>query len=164
MAAGATYTPIASTTIGTAVASYTFSSIPATYTDLVLIVNNKLVSGSASLRIQFNGDTATNYSGTQLYGYGSSASSGRETSTATPYMGSESTGWGTHNLNIFSYANTSVYKTWTYRSGDVGVGIVEAGVYLWRSTAAITSIKLFDNSANNFDVGSTFALYGIAAA
>ena len=163
MAAGSTYDQIFTTTLTTAVSSVTISSIPAIYTDLVLIVNNKLVSGSSSLRIQFNGDTGTNYSGTQIYGY-TSASSGRETSTATPYMGSESTGWGTHNLNIFSYANTSVYKTWTYRSGDVGVGIAEAGAYLWRSTSAISSIKLFDYSSNNFDIGSSFTLYGIAAA
>lgn len=163
MAAGATYTPIASYTVTSAQASYTFSSISGSYTDLVLIVNNKLVSGSSSLRIQFNGDTGTNYSGTQIYGY-TSVGTGRETSTSTPYAGIETTTFGTHILNIFSYANTSVYKTWTYRSGDMGLGFVEAGAYLWRSTAAISSIKLFDYSSNNFDVGSTFSLYGITAA
>jgi hypothetical protein len=66
-----TYTPIATTTLGTAAASVTFSSISGSYTDLVLIIAG--VQSVADVPyIQFNSDTATNYSRTQLSGDGSS--------------------------------------------------------------------------------------------
>jgi hypothetical protein len=56
MAAGNTYTQIASTTLGTAAASVTFSSIAGTYTDLILIVAGKDVTSYAGAQLQFNGD------------------------------------------------------------------------------------------------------------
>jgi hypothetical protein len=71
MAAGATYEPIATTTLGTATSSFTFSSIPATYTDLRLVIG--WVSGT-NPRIRFNSDTATSYSQTAMYGDGTAAS------------------------------------------------------------------------------------------
>ena len=80
MAARATYTPIASTTIGTAVASYTFSSISGSYTDLVLIASVQLSSAGQSFLYQYNGDTGTNYSLTILKGNGTSATSDRRSS------------------------------------------------------------------------------------
>ena len=66
MAAGITYTPIASTTLGSAAASYTFSSIPNTYTDLVLIASMADSNSGADQRmlVQVNGDTGTKYSTT----------------------------------------------------------------------------------------------------
>ncbi|NBQ97859.1 MAG: hypothetical protein EBU12_06490, partial [Microbacteriaceae bacterium] len=62
MAAGNTYSQIASTTLGSAASSVTFSSIAATYTDLVIVVQAAVTAGSIALRMQFNSDTGTNYS------------------------------------------------------------------------------------------------------
>ena len=76
MAAGSTYTKIASTTLGTAAASYTFNSIPSTYTDLVLVANIQQVTNGEDVAIQFNTDTGTNYSRIYVCGSGSSAHSG----------------------------------------------------------------------------------------
>jgi hypothetical protein len=72
-----TYEPIATTTLGTAAASITFSSIPATYTDLRLVVVAKAVSAS-TLDVRFNNDSGTNYSKTEISGDGSSAVSFRK--------------------------------------------------------------------------------------
>jgi hypothetical protein len=55
-----TYEPIATTTLGTAAASITFSSIPATYTDLRLVVMCKLLAHQL-LMFRFNSDTGSNY-------------------------------------------------------------------------------------------------------
>jgi hypothetical protein len=81
MAAGSTYTPIATTTLGSSTSSYTFSSIPQTYTDLVLIVSGygAASDGNSIVCRVGNGtvDSGTNYSTTRLSGSGSSASSGR---------------------------------------------------------------------------------------
>jgi hypothetical protein len=58
MAAGNTYEAIATQTLGSAAASVTFSSIPGTYTDLVLVVAMEHVTtGTENIVMQFNGDT-----------------------------------------------------------------------------------------------------------
>jgi hypothetical protein len=46
MAAGNTYTPLATQTLGSAAASVTFSSISGAYTDLVLVLNIKSTSSN----------------------------------------------------------------------------------------------------------------------
>ena len=80
----ATYEPIQTTTLGSAAASYTFSSIPSTYTDLKLVITGTSVGAYADIDLRFNSDTATNYSWTALAGNGTAASSYRaSTQTAT---------------------------------------------------------------------------------
>lgn len=162
----ATYEPINTQTLGTAVASVTFSSIPQTYTDLVLVFAGSSASLSTdSIDIQFNGDTATNYSYTILSGTGSVASSGRGTSTAF-IAGAliTSTEITNSTWNIFNYTNTTNSKTVLVR-GNIAGALVRAAVGLWRKTPeAITSITLKNDTAQNFAVGCTFTLYGIKAA
>jgi ABC-type transporter Mla MlaB component len=166
MAAGATYTPIATTTASGSVTSITFSSISGSYTDLVVVFNgNSTTAGSSanSIRVSVNGDTGTNFSYTFLAGDGSSASSGR---------GSNQTYWDVQDiaqasstgmaiLYFMNYANTTTFKTMISRSSVTSVQTLTA-VNLWRSTSAITSIKLDAN--RTITSGSTFTLYGIAAA
>jgi hypothetical protein len=77
MAAGNTYEAIATQTLGSAAASVTFSSIPGTYTDLVVVIAGTLTTGSDNVSFQLNGDSGANYSVTVLTGDGSTASSGR---------------------------------------------------------------------------------------
>lgn len=158
MAAGSTYTPIATQTLGSAASTVTFSSIPSTYTDLVLVMTGYL-TGAGAVYCQFNGDTASNYSSTFLQGQ---ASAGSGIDTACYIFGYLSSGsQNTGISHIMNYANTTIYKTYVARANDTNT--VNANVGLWRSTAAINSIAL-KTSANNFVVGSTFTLYGIAAA
>ena len=162
MAAGSTYTPIATTTLGSSAASYTFSSIPSTYTDLVLVINGTAASG-ANMLIQFNSDTATNYSATRLIGDGSTAQSDRITSNANLYVGGMGTDNSTNIVNIQNYANTTTYKTTLSRASATGIWTAEM-VSLWRSTSAINSVKVYLASSVNFNTGTTFTLYGIQAA
>ena len=166
MAAGNTYVAIAEQTLGSAAASVTFSSIPGTYTDLVLIANTGDTT-NAGIYMQFNGDTATNYSYTRLTGDGSTATSQRSSNTAkTLVMGASiaipSTVTGMFTLNIMNYSNTTTYKT-TIGNESIASGGFVAKAFLWRSTAAISSILLADDGGNLL-AGSTFSLYGIAAA
>jgi hypothetical protein len=169
MAAGATYEPIATTTLGSAAASYTFSSITGTYTDLVLVASLNGSSGTA-IKVQFNGDTATNYSLTRLVGTGISATSSRQTSSTSiiyGYNGIPTTAneFAAVIMNIQNYANTTTYKTMLSRfnNANSGSGSTDAIVGLWRSTSAINAIKVEAN-AGTFSTGSTFTLYGILSA
>jgi hypothetical protein len=164
-----TYEKIATTTLSSDVATVTFNSIPATYTDLVLVTNFATDSnGTYNHYLQFNGDTATNYSHTVLYGTGSAVASARQSSVSAIYIGP----WGTaidttHRvatiIQINNYSNATTYKTtlgrWNNTANEVGTG-----VGLWRSTAAITSILFKGYSTVKYTAGSTFTLYGIKAA
>lgn len=160
MPAGSTYTPIATTTLGSAVSSYTFSSIPSTYTDLLIVGNGKLASDS-TLAIRFNGDTGSNYSQTVLYGDGSSSASYRESNQSSQNFALWDTVQSSFNLQLQNYANTNIYKTTLVRYGRT-TSVIGASVVLWRSNAAINSVTITGGS--NLQIGTTFTLYGIAAA
>jgi hypothetical protein len=159
-----TYTELATQTLGTAASSVTFSSIPQTYTDLVLVINGLgVASDSLGVNMTFNGVT-TNRSYTRLQGNGSTASSLRSTNDPAIGVLGNSEG-GNVIANIMNYSNTTTFKTilTRYNSSDAGDGRVGSYVSLWGSTAAITSIVLSFTSGD-IAAGSTFSLYGIANA
>jgi hypothetical protein len=165
MAAGSTYTPIATTTLGSAAASYTFSSIPSTYTDLVLISNHGVSTATANFYIRVNGDSGNNYSYTRIMGNGSSASSARGSNFNRIVFDGDGASTSRTNVNVINfqnYSNSTTNKTVIGRSNDATYS-TSAIVGLWRNTAAITSITI-GIDGHNFITGSTFTLYGIAAA
>lgn len=158
-----TYTPIATYTVPSAQVSYTFSSIPSTYTDLVVVVASSN-STNTDTYAQFNGDTGTNYSSTYLRGDGSNAYSGRRSNINRILIEENGTGTGqmVTRLMVQNYANSTTYKTMLTRADAASNG-TSAVVGLWRNTAAITSI-LIGSDSGTFNTGSTFTLYGIKAA
>jgi len=161
MPAGSTYTPIATTTLGSAASDITFSSISGTYTDLILVFNGT-ASGAANLKVQVNSDTGTNYSYTAIYGTGSAAGSNRESNINSARAGYITTAQTGTILHFQNYSNTTSYKTILMKDFPSG-GDVEAAVSLWRSTSAISSIKFFPSSGT-LSTGSMATLYGIASA
>jgi hypothetical protein len=161
--------PIATTTLGSAATSVTFSSISGSYTDLVLIM--QIASNSSNtLFARFNGDSATNYSTTRLSGTGSSAVSDRESNSSTMAISNygyplSTLGNTTHIFQVFNYSNATTYKTGMCRANSASNG-VDATVNLWRSTSAITSVGISTNGfggTSSLLTGSTFTLYGIKA-
>jgi hypothetical protein len=165
----ATYEPIATTTLGSAQNSVSFTSISGLYTDLVIISNGSSDNASYGLRIQFNSDTGSNYSSTRLLGNGSAASSARESNVSGIVVNGNGFG-GANNLNtnsiiqIQNYSNSTTYKTLLLRENNAAAATT-ALVGLWRSTSAITSIIIYNESGGaNIVSGSTFTLYGIKAA
>jgi len=167
MAAGSTYTPIATHTTSGSAASYTFSSISGAYTDLVIVVNG----GSATavdLLMRFNGDTGSNYSTTRLtldnLTVISSHQSSQTSSRVSDGGGLTTTLAATnHIINIINYANTTTYKHFTARCSRAAGGVdLTTGLYIG-TIAAITSVTLLTNTSN-FLNGTTLTLYGIAAA
>lgn len=161
MTAGGTYTSIASQTLSSAASTITFSSIPAIYTDLIIVHQGTAVTTAAALQMELNSDTtAGNYSCTFMYSDGSTAASGRY--TGDKMVGRNYIVQQNNIIQIMNYKNATTYKTTISRSNSTG-SLVGAIVSLWRNTAAITSVRLFVG-AGNFDTGTTFSLYGIAAA
>lgn len=168
MAAGSTYTPIATYTVGSAIADYTFSSIPGTYTDLVLIVNGGTSASGQSIGMRFNGDSGNNYSSTDFVADAGGPVSGRTTNTnfiriVGRGIGTDSTLIDNGITNIQSYSNSTACKTTLNRSNVSGGVIACAAV--WRATpATITSITIFGEGPSNLISGTTLTLYGITAA
>ena len=164
----ATYEPIATTTLSTTAASITFSSITSAYTDLKIIL-----VGTTTLdlnpRIQFNSDTASNYSYRYINGDGATAA----TSAASSSIGLLSIGNidttipGFLNIDIFSYTGSTRKIYFSAYSLDKNTGTIAsncgkiAGV--WTNTAAITSVTL-DTGGSTFKAGTTATLYGILKA
>ena len=157
-----TYDSIATTTLSAGTATVTFSSIPATYTDLRLIVSGS-TSASDNTVIRVNGDTASNYSSTYLGGNGTAASSGRFSSQTYAILGYVGSGnQMVEQFDFMNYSNTTTNKTILCRSSSSTVW-VEGSVGLWRSTAAINSITILFFSSATFNTGTRFTLYGIKA-
>jgi hypothetical protein len=166
MSKTATYSLIASNTLGSSAANLTFSSIPATFTDLILVYNGRTTVNGVNLQIQFNGDTATNYSRTAISNYLTGIESTRQTSVdyykGDPASGSDASTMSMGITQIFDYANTTTFKTMLTRAGLTSQGL-DLTVGLWRKTPeAINSIYIF-TSSGSFVAGSTFKLYGIQA-
>jgi len=169
-----TYSPIATITTTSNQESITFLSIPNTFTDLRVVM---VGTGSNQLFLRFNTDTSTNYSVTSLFGLGSSGSSGRETSSSqgisilNPGYGVGVGQPGFFTADIFSYTGSTNKTVLTTADLDFngGYGIVARNVGLWRNTAAITSVVLYNGVAsggigNFLTSGFRVTLYGIKAA
>jgi hypothetical protein len=166
MAAGATYEPIATVTAaGGSATQLVMSSIPATYTDLVLVVSSS-TSTNTNLYLRFNNDSTSLYSDTVLNGNGTTASSARDVTQTKGWIDSDAYSQNNFNYNaivqIMNYSNSTTFKTYLSRSNNAGIGVT-ASVGLYRNTSAINRVDIFSN-AGTFNSGSTFTLYGIAAA
>ena len=164
----ATYKLIETITVGSGgAASVTFSSIPQTYTDLVLKVSartDRAAGVSDSVLVKFNNSTTT-YTGRILYGDGSSAASQSYSST-----GGVSANSNTSTASIFANAEMyipnytgSTNKSFsvdnvTENNGTQSYTILDAG--LWSTTSAITSLVCAGANGNLMQY-TTLSLYGI---
>ena len=171
MTSGPTYTPIATFTASGSVSDYEFTSIPGTYTDLVIVCQGRTANSVSEQAIQvyLNNDFSGLGSFTELRGDGSSATSSQTTGTSgirVGYFAGASAASGVVGQCIFSvmnYANTTTNKTLIARGG-VASSSTTSAVGLFRSTSAITRVGMATFGAGNYVAGSTFTLYGISAA
>jgi hypothetical protein len=164
-----TYVALDTQTLVSATNAVTFTSIPATYTDLVLVINTTNSESTSQPYIQFNSDTSgasTNYSTTSFRGTGSATASSRHTNQNGWYP-VPGPGVGTNgnfepwSITISNYASTNTYKNGLSRFVNAS-SITSANAHLWRSQSAISSITIKMESGN-FNIGSVFNLYGIKA-
>jgi hypothetical protein len=174
-----TFTPIATYTLPSATTSYTFTSIPSTYTDLYLTVTAKGTGAGDYVKLRLgNGsvDTSTNYSYTDFYVAGTTGSMGYGWEANKDFiyvhgfggqMNSSNTAPFGGEAHIFDYANTSTQKRiitrgFGSREGSSQEPASAMMVHSWRSTAAINTIQVYVGNYN-MAAGSIFTLYGIKA-
>jgi hypothetical protein len=165
-----TYTLIKGETLASSAASYTFTAIPSTFTDLVLrlCARTDTAYGTGGIFVKINGSTA-NSSITRLQTTnGTSAASNRATTSIWSY----GLNTGTQTSNTFSslelylpnYANASANKPMSFSGvaeNNATAGVISAAAGLFSSTTAISSLLLESLGGDNFVAGSSFYLYGI---
>ena len=161
----ATYEKIQTTTLGSVSSSVDLTSIPGTYTDLKVILYS--ATGAAftdEVLIRINGDTGSSYSMTVLGANGSTVQSSRRSNVTQWHIDNNSPSniGGVFIMQFMNYSNTTTYKTMLNRSGS-GSNALATSANLWRSTAAITSLNFRLASLLQYQVGTTFTIYGIKA-
>lgn len=161
-----TYEPIASVTLASPATTMTFSSIPATYSDLRLTILLQLTD--AYPRISINGDNGSNYGYTDIGSNGNAVSQSYNNNSTALYLNPNDTGdtqpWF-YILDFINYAG-STYKSWiSVNSGDKNIfnggGQMRTGINIWKNTNAITQITL---TGSTFSANTTATLYGILKA
>jgi hypothetical protein len=160
-----TYEPIATTTLGSAQSSVTFSGISSSYTDLILVYDGNNSDSNAGMRLRINSDSDNNYSDIQLNGYSSGMNNSRSTNANAVDISFGSTEKTNSIANFMNYSNTSMYKTILVRTGLAGGnGAIRSSVMLWRNSSAINNILVFREGGQTISSGSTFTIYGILEA
>lgn len=159
-----TYEPIATTTVGTATPSITFSSIPQTYTDLRIVFSGKSTTGLSSLILRLNNDTSTaNYYGYNMYSQSTTPTGSFESSLGYINVGAMAVSLNSSVIDIFKYTITT-YRALLIRGSNSYTSLNERRASAkWLGTTAITTVTL-TSSSNNLEVGSMATLYGIKAA
>lgn len=164
-----TYIKIASVTVGVlGAATIEFTSIPGTYTDLLLLSSTRdgtTVDNNTEFKVKFN-NSATSYSNKYIQGNGSAASSGTYGTTFL-YTGESDAStatintFGSSSIYIPNYAgsnNKSLSSELTSEENtSVSFATLTAG--LWSNSSAITSIQITCNGT--WAQYSTATLYGI---
>ena len=168
----ATYTLINSVTVGSGgAATIDFTSIPATYTDLLLKISMRddragVTANSATL--SFNGSTS-NFTFRVLEGNGATAGSGNG---STGVFGISTSASATSNtfanceiyIPNYTSANNKSFSVDTVTENNATTSFSDLFANLWSQTAAITSITLTPSASANFVQYSTAYLYGISNA
>jgi hypothetical protein len=164
--------------LSSSASSITFAGIPSGYKHLQIRCLSRTTSAVTSgdtTKIQFNGDTTTNYSTHVLGGYqgaggGLDYSGNASTTSSTVFISAEngqaSGLFAAGIIDILDYSNVNKYKTTRgfggYDMNGSTSGYNYVGMYTgnWRSLTAISTITLF-NAIGSFSGNSQFALYGV---
>lgn len=171
-----TYQPIKTYNITSNTQVVEFTSIPNTYTDLVILFyGTGYSSGTAldNITVQFNSDTGTNY--TYIVGSNENNTAVTNRSTTQSSIKAKIAAGPSANsqpsyakIEVFNYTNTNAWKTVLINyGGAAGTNYEFVGMNsgVWRSTSAVTSIQLkTDAGAATGFVSGRFTLYGIKAA
>ena len=164
-----TYQLISSNVLSSSAASVTFSSIPATFTDLVLRISARSdqASTTSGLKIVFNGTNTGSF--TQLQGDGTGAAAASASGNAFQRIGTIDGNTATSNtfssqeVYIPNYTSSTAkpFSTFSVQEDNTTTAYIDAFANLQNQTQAITSIVASTVAVANFVSGSSFYLYGI---
>ena len=163
---------IATTYLEADVSSVTFSSL-GSYEHLQLRCDARTDDTDKDMiKINFNGDTNSNYDRHYLRAYSAGVQTGAYPDADSSYGGwipgadLKAAEYGTTIIDILDYRNASKNTTLIWLVGHAITG--SPNMYfvsgVWRNTNAVTSIVATPRAGSNFRRGSEFSLYGLNSA
>lgn len=157
----ATYTPLATVTLASTASSVTFSNIPATYRDLIVVANFTPSGAMGNIVLRVNGDGGNNYP--LVYANGTGTGTDTRSLTTNGFFGTYTLATTRNTIiwNVMDYSATDKHKTALSRCSNASESSTMTAAR-WTNTAAITSLTVAPDSST-FAVGGTFNLYGIVA-
>jgi hypothetical protein len=163
-----TYKLIETVTVGSGgAANIEFTSIPQTYTDLVLVVSVRSARAASFDNTQVAINTSTsNMSARILQGDGASSSSATLTSFYLgdiPAASATSSVFASQTVYLPNYTGSSnkSFSVDSVSENNSTTSYQQLVAVLWSQTAAITQVRLFTGNAANFVQHSSASLYGI---
>jgi hypothetical protein len=166
----ATYKLIASYELSSGASDITFSSIPQTYTDLVLRMSTRMSSGNGGLFVRPN-NASTGLNSRRIYNEGTGF--GSDNLTSNYWFAYNNGSWASSNsfasteFYITDYTSTALNKvasTYTVTMNYSSTRYISFNAQKLNSTSAITSIVIYPEGGGTFQTNSGFYLYGISKA
>jgi hypothetical protein len=161
------WTPVANLTLSTNQTSVTFSNINQEHKDLTLIIDGSFAS-AGSYYVRLNSDSGTNYSrviaqaqyNNSTY---STASTGANSLAPWDPNNYDANTRFMSTTNFMDYSTNNKYKNMLFKTSGYQISsfILTMAAGLWANTSAVTSISII--GTQDFNAGSTFALYGVSA-
>jgi hypothetical protein len=158
---------------GADAASFDFTSIPATYKSLKLIIDIRTdrAANSDGVKIKFNNDGGNNYLGQIQWG-GATPGWTQQSAAGAPMIftyasaNTSTANWFSNaEITIPDYANTNKYKSWQSRGMQMVASGANTWIYdsagIWQSTSAISRVALTPEVGTNFKQYSRAILYGL---
>ena len=158
-----TYVALATETLSGTATNVTFSSIPATYRDLILVIDGTASASNTTVIFRLNGDTGSNYSYVWMYGTGSGSPVSNAGTDDGLAGGALSNTQSSITMQLFDYSATDKHKSALIRR-DMPSSFVLQSASRWANTDAVTSITAYvDSPGETLQIGTTLSLYGIAS-
>lgn len=163
-------TKISTTTLTSTTASITLSSIPATYTDLLIKLSTRTsrAAGNEDIYLEFNGSGGTAYLARRLYGTSALGSDSSSSVAAIEFYSTSgntatASSFGSAEIYIPNYAsaNNKVVSVDAATANNSSAQVKGFALGIWSNSAAITSIKLTPVQGGSFLADSTATLYGV---
>jgi hypothetical protein len=171
-----TYTLISSVTLSGTAASISFTSIPATYTDLLIKLSARGDEAGVTwqnVRLRYNSDSGSNYTHAVAAGLGTTTATAANSNTVytrfsyAPYVLTTASIFSNSEYYFPNYTSGN-NKTISYESSaennDASVYALAFAGGIWSNVAAISSIEITPDAGGNWVQYSTAYLYGISNA
>jgi hypothetical protein len=156
-----TYVALATVTLASTDSEIVFSSIPASYRDLIFVMNGTSTTAT-DVTMQINNNSDSIYTSVRMLGDGTSTVSSTTSGTSGIWLRfSDPPTTGSNIVQFMDYAQTDKHKTILIRYDNEN-SLTAARAARWGSTNAIDTFKV-TSGAHSFSIGSTFSLYGIEA-
>jgi hypothetical protein len=163
-----TYELIESVTLASNASTIEFTSIAATYSDIIIqgLTRSTRGAGAEDLYLRMNTDVGDNYYSVYMYGAGAASSftqnsSGMAVAINTSASSQAAGSFSSMQASVMDYSASDKHTSVLSRNGGNGQNEVWTGAHRWANNSAVTSLILY-YKIGQIAAGTTISIYGIA--